>query len=616
MELKAFQSIRIGRQTRWGSGVDRKKKVASVAATLGAVLAMAAYAKTNLAGSPATPTGTVTVVQGALPSAKISASVGALASANTAFLVEKLPANGKYFSFGVQTHFSQGWTPAWLELVDQIGARTLRDTVNWTTVEKAPGVYDFSGTALQTLSRFCAGNGRLTLTIVQKNPLYDGGRPVYSDAGREAYATYIKAVLDRFGSCISAVEVGNEVNGANALAYPAGMDVARTYVASLQALKRIVKPAHPKVTILGGSTNTVGTGFLEELFAVGALNVMDGVAVHPYRSNAEGLDQEINHLRDVMRKYGTPVEIWATEFSYDTPNKALAAAGLVKAAAQLSSSGVDNASWYALVDQSFFPNMGLFTYRTIKPTGLAYTAIMQRLFAYGRAVRVNTGDSLVYLYRFGADRWLVWGAPRTLTFFGAPVIRDIYDTARPGASVEIGSEPVMIEGASGFTMIASDVVADTLLQYGTSTWSYLRRGSDNKDILLPIYDNDFTSFYGDRWSKPLRINSTSAAPAGTGSSPMRAVIRYTSPKAQQLDLDACFSKSANGDGVDYRIAKNGVIVIGGILTDKATIRALPLDVAAGDRIEMIFGPNQNYGDDSFNYRARLAVRGRGTAMCS
>jgi hypothetical protein len=599
--------------------VNRKNKVVSAAVGLGVLFAYAAYAQTgSLSGSAVTPTPTsaVTVVSGS-SAAATSAFAGSLASANSAALIETAPANGEFFSFGVQTHFSQNWPAAWLGLANQIGARTLRDTVSWASVEKQPGVYTFAGsTSVDTLTRHCAANGKLILTIVQKNALYDGGKTVYSAAGQTAYASYVKALLDRFGSCISAIEVGNEINGADALDYPAGMDEARTYVASLQELARVVKPAHPKVAILGGSTNTVGTGFLEKLFAAGALNVMDGVAVHPYRGSVEGLDLEITHLRDVMRKYGAPVDIWATEFSYDTSDQAAAAAGLVKSAAQLSASGVDHASWYALVDQTWFPNMGLFTKTAIKPNGMAYQTIMQRLFAYGRAVRVDTGDGLVYLYRFGANHWLAWGAPRTLTFFGAPVVRDIYGTARTGASVQLSGEPVIVEGASGFTMTASDVVADTMLQYGSAPWSYLRRGSNNKDVALPLFDNDFTSYFGDRWSKPLRINSTSAAPAGTGSDPMRAVIRYTSPKAQQLDLDVCLSKTVKGDGVDYKVTRNGVVASSGILTSKTTIRSLALDLAPGDKVDLIFGPNQTYGDDSFSYRARLTARGRGAAMCS
>lgn len=450
-----------------------------------------------------------------------------------------------------------------------------------------------------------------------QNALYDGGVAVYSDAGRKAYANYIAALLGRFGNCVSAIEVGNEINNSATLAYPTGMDKAATYVASLKTLYTSVKPRFPNVAILGGSTNVVGTGFLQTLFAAGALPVMDGVAVHPYRTDAEGLDFELSHLRDVMQTYGTPVPVWATEFSYDTTDQRLAASGLVKSAALLSATGVDHASWYSLITESSYPNMGLFTGTAMKQNGNAYMAVMQRLFAYGRATKVATGDNLVYLYRFGADRWLVWGAPRTITFTGSPVVRDVLGVPVSGGTVQIGAEPRIVEGATGYTLGASTVVADTLLQWGSAPWTYFRRGADNKDIALALFDNDYTSWFGDKWSKPLRINNTSGAPAGDASAPMRAVLRYTSPKAQQIDLDACFSKAVSGDGVDYKIERNGVSVTTGILTNKASIHALSINLAAGDRVDISFGPNKTYGGDSFSYRAILSARGTGVAIpCS
>ncbi|RYD26519.1 MAG: hypothetical protein EOP89_06840, partial [Lysobacteraceae bacterium] len=189
--------------------MDRKKKVVSAAVGLGAIFAYAAYAQTGSLSSSTTvpaPTSAVTVVSG--PSATAtnafaatSAFAGSLASANTASLIESAPADGEFFSFGVQTHFSQNWPVTWLGLANQIGARTIRDTVSWASVEKKPGIYTFSGSSVDTLSRHCAANGKLILTIVQKNALYDGGKTVYSYTGQVAYAAYVKALLDRFGSC-------------------------------------------------------------------------------------------------------------------------------------------------------------------------------------------------------------------------------------------------------------------------------------------------------------------------------------------------------------------------------------------------------------------------------
>jgi hypothetical protein len=514
------------------------------------------------------------------------------------------------FYFGVQTHFSQNWSAGLLSQVNQIGAAELRDSVTWASAEKTAGAYDFTAATVTPLTTYCANGGRLTLTIAPQNPLYDGGKSVYTDAGRAAYASYVASLLNKFGKCLTAIEVGNEINSSG-LSYPTGVDKPTAYVATLKAVYAKVKPAYPWVSILGGSTNAIGTGFLDSLFAAGALSVMDAVVVHPYRDVAEGVDGEIAHLNDVMRKYGTPKPIWATEFSFDTADQRLAAAGLVKEATMLNASGVDHASWYALINQAGFPNMGLFAGTAIKTQGSAFTMLTSRLMSSGRAVRVNTGDSLTYLYRYGTNKWVVWGAPRTITFNGAVTVRDVTGTVLPSSStVQIGAEPVEIEGATGYTLADSNVVADTLLQYGASPWTYFRRDKAGKDTALALYDNLYTSYYGDRYSNPLRINNTTGAVAGNGTNPMNAVLRYTATQTQQVSLNACYSKTVSGDGIDYHVLKNGTQVAGGILTDTATVAAT-VSLAVGDKLELVFGPNQTTGGDSFNYRAVITRAGTG-----
>jgi hypothetical protein len=46
------------------------------------------------------------------------------------------------------------------------------------------------------------------------------------------------------------------------------------------------------------------------------------------------------------------------------------------------------------------------------------------------------------------------------------------------------------------------------------------------------------------------------------------------------------------------------------------ITALPVNVAAGDRIEISFGPNKTYGNDLLSYHATLNKRGAvAPALC-
>lgn len=511
------------------------------------------------------------------------------------------PGNG--FEFGVQTHFSQGWNPALLDLASQIGTRAIRDTVSWAAVERVRGKYEFTGAAVTTLDRFCAQGGKLTLTIVPKNPLYDGGVSVYSANGQTAYANYLVALAGRFGPCLQALEIGNEVNGARTLDYPAGYDRAATYVSTLRTLYPRVKAAAPGVAVLGGSTNTIGTGFLETLFAAGMLDSIDAIAVHPYRNTAESIDIEVAHLNEVMARYGKPKPIWATEYSFGISNQRDQAAALIKSVVMLYSAGITHANWYALIEQKAFPDMGLFIGQAGKTSANAFRTVQTRLLPYGAPVRVDTQGRPVDLFRIGADRWVVWGDDTVIDFGSGATVRDVLgNPIGNGGRVVATAEPVIVEGATHYGFEDGTVVADSLYQFGAANWSYFRRAKTGLETALGWFDNDFTSHFGDRWSKPLRINNDSAATAGDAANPTRAVLRYTAPRTMRVDVGVCLSKTVSGDGVDYLVEKNGSRITAGVVTDKAILSGMKVDLAPNDRLDVSFGPNKVAGGDALNYR--------------
>ncbi|MBX9883487.1 MAG: hypothetical protein K2X68_00790, partial [Novosphingobium sp.] len=377
--------------------------------------------------------------------AEVTSPIGTARAAGTAE-----PAKLPPMVLGVQTHFSQGWTPSTLAQAQQVGAPMLRDSLPWAETEKVRGSYCLNTPAVQTLAAACAGGQRLLLTAVPSNPLYDGGGWVSSAAGNAAFAAYLAALADRFGPCLAAIEVGNELNGSGTLVYPAGVDRAAAYVATLKAVRARLGG---RTAILGGSTNMIGTGFLRTLFAAGMLATVDGIAVHPYRLRAEGLDIELAQLNAAMDAAGKRVPVWASEFSVDSRNQPMAAGELVKQATMLAAHGAAQASWYALIDQRWFPNMGLYAGNAPKAQAGAFR-LMQQLLARGRPQRLDLGDPLLFAYRFGADTTVVWGAPRALTVQGGQV-RDA--TGAPATSFSVSERPLVITGT-------------TAIRYGTSTW--------------------------------------------------------------------------------------------------------------------------------------------------
>lgn len=94
------------------------------------------------------------------------------------------------------------------------------------------GTYTLNSPAAQSLSAACTAGQRLVLTAIPANSLYDGGQWVSSTGGNAAFANYLAALAGRFGLCLAAIEVGNEINGSGALVYPAGTNPAAAYGAT------------------------------------------------------------------------------------------------------------------------------------------------------------------------------------------------------------------------------------------------------------------------------------------------------------------------------------------------------------------------------------------------
>lgn len=518
------------------------------------------------------------------------------------------------FTFGTQTHFSQGWGTNSITMAQQVKAPVLRDSVPWASVEKTAGTYDFSGTAASRIASVCAAGMKVILAIDPRNPLYDSGFTVSTPTGMTALTGYMNATLGRFGPCVVAVEIGNEINAAG-LKYPTGTDATAAYIALLTTIKADVKPRFPAVAVLGGSTNMVGTGYLAGLFAAGMLPLVDGIAIHPYRSQAHSVDLELANLATVMRTYGATVPVWATEFSHDVPDSPFAAGELVKMAVLLSSSGVRHASWYALLDQTSFPNMGLYAGTTMKATGRAFRFVQDTLIPYGRPTKLSFADPLFSAWRYSDGRLVVWGSPRTITLSGSGQVFDAQGNALPaGTTAQVGWSPIVIVGASIQSAGTSNLVADTLPGYNTNQWDQFAQAPDGTYKSLTLTDDTFTSYFQNRYYKPMRVTMGGGAAAGTGTSPIRAVWRYTSDAAREVDVWGCFSKTLAGDGVDWTIARNGAAVARGVLTTTANVGPVPVTLAQGDRLEILFGPNQTSGSDGFSQRTQVWKRGTGSAV--
>ncbi|WAJ29169.1 glycosyl hydrolase [Antarcticirhabdus aurantiaca] len=512
---------------------------------------------------------------------------------------------------GVQTHFSQGWPIEALDEAVALKAPALRDSLPWNQGEPSRGTYAIKERSSH-IRAICEAGLDVMLTLVPENRNYDNGETVHTDEGRRAFADYVRAVLDQGPDCIVAVEIGNEINGKGGIKGPAAQDVPHSYTALLKAVYDAVKPDHPDVAILGGSTNVIGTGFLEQLFEAGALEAMDAVVVHPYRSHPENVALELDRLKAAMARHGGEKPIWATEFSDNYATPELAASGLVKMTALMSAAGVERAYWYALRDQRWFRNMGLLRPNgATKPAARAFE-LAQALLREGPARSDDMGQSLIKRVVFGETAQVVWGAPFAIEVpEGARVVDVEGREVRP--PYRLGEDPLIVLGSADLTLGSGPVVADTLLQFAQEPWSYLAATPKSKEETLSMNDWEWTSYLGSRWLRPLRINDSSLAPSGDPADPNRPVVRYTAPAAQSVTLSACFAKEEKGDGVEVEIRRNDEVLRSETVTSDLSFDDLALDLQAGDRLDLVVGPNKENGGDVLRYRLRLFAPGEAAA---
>ncbi len=500
---------------------------------------------------------------------------------------------------GVATHFEQGWGTEWLAKAKAVGVDLIRDEQGWGKIETSSGVYNFPASQSNYLT-MAAGEGIPALLVFTSgNALYDSGYTPYTAEGRQAYANYIVAVLRKYGPEVKEIEVWNEFNGN--YSGPGVSDKSASYTQLLKTVWDTVKPLFPDVKVLGGSTNMVGAGALESLFKLGALNYMDGVVVHPYRNNPEHVDDELTHLQDLMAKYGAVKPIYATEMSNNFANAADAPAWMVKMVTLLSSAHVAEADWYSLVDEPWFQNMGLYTQGGVAKPAAAAFSFMQTLLDKGDAVRVNPDDDLTLVYRFGTDTYVLWSVGQKVSFAaGSHVYNATGEEISPPAT--LGMTPIVVTG--GYALGDTNVVADSLMQFNEGDWQYFAKAKTGVLTALENIDWDWTSYLGNKWTNPLRVNADAVTPFGDAANPIQVVERFVSDRAQTIKINATWN-TGTGDGVDLHILVNNVEIMAKVFQGAFALDGYTVTLKAGDTLDFALGPNQTFGGDDSNRRITL-----------
>jgi hypothetical protein len=528
-----------------------------------------------------------------------------LAAAAALLLATAVAAERPVFRFGAQAHFGQGWSVGVLPRLSGGGLADVRDELYWQIVEPTPGGFSFPANYDNYMTALRNAGIEPLITLSFENTGYDGGQTPYTPSGFSGYARYASEVLKRYGDQVAAVEVWNEYNGTFNKG-PATGDRSGNYFKLLQTAYPAIKSVRKDVTVVGGATAGVPLPYFEKLFAAGALNYLDVVSVHPYRTSStpEGLEVQIAALQALMAKYGPVKPIWVTEIGW--PLHASQASGdlnidetvqaqfLVRACALLASAGVPRVYWYAARDETAHPGMGLVQNNTAFTArkALAALKVLNSQLRYARFEHRENTPPGVYSLKFstpdGRALRVLWSlSPVTIPVPGTATITGMLGGPPVMTnSLTLGASPVYVSGplpglpgaetvrAAAMSLALADSAAGFSLQQGAFGWEYGYFVGDNPAFsqLAVKRVTDWKEEWGDRFVA-ISITNVDQHPSKSGTQPVSAVRRWTSNVEGKVRINARFKSGLKGDGVRVRVLADGQTIQSAALTTGTSIAA-------------------------------------------
>jgi len=227
-----------------------------------------------------------------------------------------------------------------LARIKQGGVRSIRAPLNWSQVERAPGVFDWSPFDAVVLP--AAKHGIQVLPFLLSSPRWAAPSgsilPVDTSDQQEAWAGFLRAAVRRYGTGgelwlehrelrpqpIVTWQIWNEPNHP---AFADPPDPAR-YATLLKQSRRAITSVDSRARILlAGLYATMSksrgvyraTAFLARLFRSGAGKSVRGVAIHSYPASYLDLASIVASVRRVMRRHGASrMPLWITELGWSS----------------------------------------------------------------------------------------------------------------------------------------------------------------------------------------------------------------------------------------------------------------------------------------------------------
>jgi polysaccharide biosynthesis protein PslG len=217
-----------------------------------------------------------------------------------------------------------------LDRAVQGGFKVIRMDLAWYAVEYIKGQYDWSEYDA-IVSRLKARGLRPLFILDFNNPNYSAGSEmdgIDTPEEREGFKKFAVAAVKRYQDLISPLwEIYNEPNRPTFWSDPSALE----YMKLIKVVVPAMRQAKPNFFIMGpglghapaldgtGELIKVDFGYLESTFALGILNYVDAISIHPYPDGEPELALGIYYdVRYLMKMYKKTLPIVSSEWGYSS----------------------------------------------------------------------------------------------------------------------------------------------------------------------------------------------------------------------------------------------------------------------------------------------------------
>lgn len=212
-----------------------------------------------------------------------------------------------------------------------VGAGWIRIVVQWQKIEPTRGNYDWS-TGDDAVQAARAAGLNILMCISGPTPMWaqSPGTDPYgagsTPADPVAFGEVTRIIADRYKASVGTWEIWNEPNVPE---FFTPVDVG-LYVAMLRQAYVSIHAAAPNSIVMSGGLSSSNSGiesvdFVRQLYADGAGEVMDAIALHPYTypypitDDPLGRGDAVQYVRQLMAAHGAGhKKIWITEYGQAT----------------------------------------------------------------------------------------------------------------------------------------------------------------------------------------------------------------------------------------------------------------------------------------------------------